>query len=350
MRLRFFILALVLGLAAVACSDDGASDPVDSEDTSSSESPSTATASEPPDGDVDGDDEPADVEVATRTVEHAFGSSDVPVEPQRILVIGWRGVLPALLDLGFEPIASQDGTTTFGSPFHPLVTARAEEAGVETYQGENLEQIAALEPDLIIGAADFMSESIDQLDEIAPSIGIDWDFENPLNNIQAIGDAMGVGQRAAADIEDFQSDFERFKERLDDPGQVSIASFFSYDDLRVVRSGGNWVVTLVLDLGAEIVPTEEELPADPELPPGFNFISLEQVGLLSGESLILTGNSGPEFQAALEEILAETLVQQLPAVQRDRVLQVDVQLTSGAAGLEGMRVVLDDLETFFLDG
>lgn len=285
---------------------------------------------------------------ATRTVEHAFGTTEVPVDPQRIAVVGRRGVLAVVLDLGFEPIAALDGSFVYGQPFHPLITDRAEEIGIEpigrTDAGPNLEQVVALNPDLIIGASVDFEQIASQLAQIAPTVGVEFDFVDPAANVQTVAEVLGVGDEATDRLEEFWAEVDTVAANLPDPGTISLV-LPSLEVMRIYR-GNSFVGQLVKDLGGQIVPTEKALPPDPE-ERFYNIVSLEQVDLLSGDRLIFYVNLAEEAQAAYREFLAQPLVQRLPAVQAGQVLAIDIQLVFGAAGLTGMREVLSQLETFF---
>lgn len=287
----------------------------------------------------------------TRTVEHAFGTTQVPANPQRIAVVGRRGLFAILLDLGFEPIAALDGSFYFGQPFHPLVADRAQELDVEPIEpadaGPNIEQVAALDPDLIIGASADFEQVASQLAQIAPTVGIEWDFVDPTTNVQAVGDVMGVGDEAAAQVEAFWADVDTVAADLPDPDTVSLSQAVSTEEMRIY-TGNNLVGQLVEDFGGQVVP--EELPPDPLRPGLFTHVSFERVNLLSGDWLVFLVNTASEEaggQEAYREALDNPLFQRLPAVQAGQVLEVDTQLVFGTAGLTGMREVLSQLETFF---
>lgn len=295
------------------------------------------------------DETDASVSGATRTVEHVFGTTEIPTNPQRIVVAGRRGILAVLLDLGFEPIAALDASSVLGQPFHPLIADRAAELGIEpiarTDAGPNLEQIVALNPDLIIGTAGDFEDVADQLAEIAPTVGGDFNYSDPAANVLTIAEMMGVSNRATEQLDAFQAEVAAVAAELPNPGTISIALAISLQNIRIFR-GRSFIGQLVKELGGQIVPTEEELPTESE-DQLFNAVSLEQVGLLSGDRVIFYVNQAEDLQAAHREFLAEPLAQSLPAIQADQVLEIDVQLAFGIAGLTGMRAVLNQLQTFF---
>jgi iron complex transport system substrate-binding protein len=288
-------------------------------------------------------------EPATRTVEHALGTSEVPIDPQRVVVVDRRGSLAFMLDLGVEPIAALEAEWLFGEPFHPLIADAAEAAGVEpitsTDAGPNIEQVAALDPDLIIGNVRDMGETADELAQIAPTVGLEWNFAEPIANALVIGEALGLEDEAEALIADFETALDEAASDTADPGTVSIVALFAPDDLRIYREA-NLYGSMTTALGGQIVPIEEELPLDPE-DGEVNYVSLEEIGLASGERLISFVNLASDSQDGYEAIKSESLVQALPGFQNDLVLEADPQLAFGAAGVTGLQAMLDQLVEFY---
>lgn len=338
------IVGLALSLAACGGSDQAGND---TPTTTNDPAPPTSVAEE-----EEVEEAPTEPDESatpdTRQVEHEFGTSDVPVDPQRIVVVGRRGTLPILLDLGFEPVGALDASFILGQPFHPMITDRTDAIGVEPIgsadRTPNIEQVAALRPDLIIGFSRDFGEGSEELAQIAPIVGIPWNFSDPLANVTTVGAVMGVEDDAAALVADFEAELQAAAESVQSPGTISIAGLFAPDDLRIYRSG-NLLGQLIEQLGGEIVPTVEELPLDAE-DAEVNSVSIERIDLLSGERLISFVNLGQESVDAYREIEAGALVQALPAFQNDQVLEVDPQLVFGTAGIAGLRVVLAQLVDF----
>jgi iron complex transport system substrate-binding protein len=285
---------------------------------------------------------------ATRTVVHELGTSEVPVDPQRVVVVDRRGSLAFLLELGVEPVGALEAAWLFGEPFHPLIQDRADAAGVQpidSTDGPNLEQIAGLAPDLIIGNVRDMGETADELAAIAPTIGLAWNFVDPLDNARIIGDAVARPDEAAALVAQFETSLAAAAAEITDPGTVSIIGLFAIDDIRIYREH-NLYGALTEQLGGEVVPTETELPFDPA-DNEVNAVSLEQLGMAAGERVISFVNVAPEADAAYRAIEAEALVQALPGFQAGQVLEADPQLAFGAAGVTGIQAMLDQLVAFY---
>jgi iron complex transport system substrate-binding protein len=318
-------VALVLLLVAVACGSDD------------SEEASTETTG-------------ASADSATRTVEHVLGTTEVPVDPQRVVVVDRRGSLAFLLEMGVEPVAALEAPWLFGESFHPLIADMAADAGVEaitdTDAGPNIEQIATYDPDLIIGNVRDMGETAEELSALAPTVGIEWNFADPVANATVLGEALGLEDEAADLVERYETALADATDAAENPGTVSIIGLFNPDDLRIYREA-NLYGAMTTALGGQVVPTEEELPLDPE-DGEVNFVSLEQIGLASGERLISFVNLAPSEEgdgyAALRE---EPLVQALPGFQSGQVLEADPQLAFGAAGVTGLETMLSELVEFY---
>lgn len=353
-RYRTALAVSVLSIAtAAACGgDDSSSTPTTAPPPTSpvTAAPTTAATTVPAAADPTASTAPSSnaTDAATRTVEHELGTSEVPADPQRIVVVDRRGTLAFLLELGFEPVGALDATWLFGEPFHPLIAETAAAAGtqpIDSTDGPNLEQIARLEPDLIIGNVRDMAETGDELARIAPTVGLAWNFADPLANAIAIGEAMGRPAEAQALVDGFDAALDEAAAEVADPGAVSIVGLFAADDIRIYREHNLYGV-LTERLGGQIVPTEAELPYDPE-DNEVNAVSLEQIALARGERIISFVNLAAEADADYRSLAADPLVQSLPGFRNDAVLEADPQLAFGAAGTTGISLMLEQLVAFY---
>lgn len=142
-----------------------------------------------------------------RTIEHAYGSTTIDEEPQRVATIAWVNQ-DVVLALGVAPIGI--AATDFGGNDNQSTDwfddALAENGGDEPTKwsetdGLDFQAIAAAEPDVIIGVYSGMTqEDYDQLTEIAPTIappadtaayGTPWD-----ETTRMIGEALGRDDQA----------------------------------------------------------------------------------------------------------------------------------------------------------
>ena len=164
-------------------------------------------------GSVAGSEESAtttDVErdgVFPRTITHAYGDTEITEPPQRVATISWVNA-DVSLALGVVPVgmprtsfgANANGSTDWFDAELEAVGGEMPELYSET-DGINTEAIAALQPDIILGAYSGMTaEEYDTLSKIAPTIAMpegDVAFGTPWQeSTRLIGDALGRSERA----------------------------------------------------------------------------------------------------------------------------------------------------------
>lgn len=97
----------------------------------------------------------------TRAVEHALGTTEVPVSPGRVVAVDTFAI-DAMIALGTEAAGVRDQATI------PRYMAREVEGIESVGDGPNLEAVAALEPDLILTLE--LTEVYDELSQIAPTV------------------------------------------------------------------------------------------------------------------------------------------------------------------------------------
>lgn len=142
-----------------------------------------------------------------RTITHAYGQTEITEAPQRVATISWVNA-DVSLALGVVPVgmprnsfgANANGSTDWFDAELEAVGGSMPELYSET-DGINTEAIAALQPDLILGAYSGMTEEEYQtLSKIAPTIampegdvafGTAWQ-----DSTRLIGEALGRSDRA----------------------------------------------------------------------------------------------------------------------------------------------------------
>ncbi|MFP4148712.1 MAG: Fe2+-enterobactin ABC transporter substrate-binding protein [Nitriliruptoraceae bacterium] len=210
-RRRTASVPVLLATLLVACSGsepmdsttDQASDQADAvEEQGSAEQTGEETAEE---HESEGEDGP-------RIVEHEFGTTEVPADPQRIVSasVTLTGHLLALevpviasATTAPSPIAADDG-------FLLQWADVARDRGVDVLPGGqevDLEAIADIEPDLIVGSAfggDAVTpETYELLSDIAPTIVYDASGRSWQDLLTTMAEAVGGQQAAEGRIADF---------------------------------------------------------------------------------------------------------------------------------------------------
>jgi iron complex transport system substrate-binding protein len=279
-----------------------------------------------------------DESATTRTIEHTFGVSEVPAQPERVLALGEEGLLADLLDIGIRPVASIVNLPEY---LPPLFSAE-ELQGIELLSSTtnvSVEHLAELNPDLIIGSAFFIDRvGYERLAEIAPTIAIGG--TNELENYAQTLAAFGLAGRAQADLAAFDAELQTARAQLSAGNpSVSVAAIYPGSSVAVFTDHPRTAPWLLRQLGLTLRPdgSEEGL----SVTDGRAFISLERLDLLSGEHLILLQNESVEGEAeSVAETTANPLWQLIPAVQAGKVTTLD---RLGYPGFRGVKLLLDDL-------
>lgn len=156
-----------------------------------------------------------------RTIEHAFGTTEIPQQPAKVATVSWVNH-DVCLALGVVPIGMPE--TSYGGNAKKSTDwfdAKLQELGepmptmyAET-DGPNFEELAALQPDLILAVySGITEEQYTQLSKIAPTVaypkgtlayGTAWQ-----DSASVIGKALGRDQEAKdviADVEQQLADY-----------------------------------------------------------------------------------------------------------------------------------------------
>ncbi|MFD8015941.1 ABC transporter substrate-binding protein [Streptomyces sp. NPDC058955] len=135
-----------------------------------------------------------------RTLTHAMGTTEVKAAPKRVVVLD-VGELDNVVSLGVKPVGYAPSEGDDGIPGY-----LAEDAGnpesVGTINNLNLEAIANLQPDLILGSQLRAADKYDELSKIAPTVfsirpGFTWK-ENYLLNAAALDRTAEAKEKLAA--------------------------------------------------------------------------------------------------------------------------------------------------------
>jgi iron complex transport system substrate-binding protein len=138
---------------------------------------------------------------AGRTVAHARGETAVPADPQRIVVLE-----PVLLDtavaLGAVPAGAAVLSEATGVPSYLGEPARGITV-VGTVAAPDLERIAALQPDLVLGTESRHAGLYDQLSAIAPTAFLASQADPWQDNVRFAGRALGREEQTEQLLEDY---------------------------------------------------------------------------------------------------------------------------------------------------
>ncbi|MDI6627789.1 MAG: iron-siderophore ABC transporter substrate-binding protein [Rhodococcus sp. (in: high G+C Gram-positive bacteria)] len=243
------------------------------------------------------------------TIDHRFGETVIDTEPTRVVTIGFNEQDFALA-LGVKPVATR-GNLSYDYRQRPW----AQEALGGTDIPEvgstelNLEQIAAQEPDLILGPYSFIDQGqYDQLSGMAPTIADIGGYENvPAATWQqefaVVGEALGKSQEAQDQTDTLEQKFADTEAENPQFTGKSLSLAFVMDDGSYLLLGKDDIRALFFtDLGFEIPDASET-------------ISPENLDRLDTDVLVIAGQGREQLQA-------NPIIAALDVVEQDRTVYI----------------------------
>lgn len=266
----------------------------------------------------------------TRTVEHSSGTTELPAEPDRVVTLG--GIYTAnLISLGLTPAAAGDDIDAQLGMVEELLPDDLDPDEIERIGDEyepNIESIAAVEPDLIIGD-EFHEGIYDQLSEIAPTVLVEYVSNGGWRErFLAVAEAVGREERA----EKVEADYERVISELPERLKETTVAFIrpANGQFRIDSTEAAFPGSVADDAG---IPTLDAPGGVGETDEDSGFVSV------SGERLDVVAEAGlivvPDFRAfgedadSISQFEQNGLWETLPAVEKGRVVQVPGPVYNG---------------------
>lgn len=283
--------------------------------------------------------DPAGVEGTTRKVAHAAGESAVPADPQRIVVLD-TDKLDTVCALGLQDrLVGAAVTGAVGTQPEYLGTAIAGVEPVGTLQEPNIEKIAALKPDLILGSKFRTPELYQQLSAVAPTTFTEKVGKTWKENLLLDGTALGRGAGAKAVLDAYQTEATETGRGLDSAQtEASVVRFMP----GVVRTYGpdSFSGQVLADAGVQRPPFQRLEGAKDQR---FAEISTEELSKADGD-IIYVSFYGDEARGQGTDVMNGGLWQGLGAVKDRRVFAVDDEIWMTGIGVVAARGILDDLK------
>jgi len=241
-------------------------------------------------------------------IENQFGTTEIPAEPERVVTVGFNDQ-DFVLALGGTPVGVRENLGDYDADNRPWAEQQVAGAEFPTVGGMEIdvEAVAALEPDLIVGVYSFMDQAVyDQLSGIAPTLAQTDDFADGATPWQQqtllTGRALGKEDEAQELVADIEGRFAALVEQNPDfAGRALAVDFAGVADSAHYLFGTDDLRTqFFTDLGFAV--------ADTSTP-----VSQEQLPLLDQDVLIGGGYTK-------DEALTDPLFAGLDVVSSDRTV------------------------------
>lgn len=289
------------------------------------------------------------------TIEHKYGSTEIPREPTRVLSLGFQEH-DAILALGVTPTAVR---YWFGDKTDVIFPWAEDEAAGATpeilempYDNLNFEKIASLKPDLILGIYSGMTDKdYEMLSGIAPTVAQTDDYVDygvPWQDMtRTVGRALGREDRANELVAALEGRFAALKAEnkafagkkvavATYSGAGSAPGFFASEDPRS---------RFFTSLGFEVPAELDEIAGDQF----FGTVSPERLDVLDTD--VLVWDQLQYVDGGPAAIKSDPLVQQLAVMQQGRALFLEGDLENAFAfnSVLSLPFVLDRLVPMLTD-
>lgn len=227
------------------------------------------------------------------TMTHAMGETTIETQPQRVVALDPSYVDAALL-LDAELVGYAQYRQNPESPFADYLGDVSEETAdavnVGTMAEPNLEQIAGLEPDLIVSAKVRQEALYPQLAKIAPTIfsvstGPTWK-----ENVVFLGEALDKKEQAEQEVTDYETRARAVGEAIlaENPDLTYSLLRFAGEDTARLYSSSSFIGEIMADMG---IPRPEDAPDTTEK----IFVPLSQEQILEADAgLVMVSTWAPE--------------------------------------------------------
>ncbi|CAM3543075.1 iron-siderophore ABC transporter substrate-binding protein [Brevibacillus invocatus] len=285
---------------------------------------------------------PAPAADQSYTIKHAMGETTIKGTPERVVMLTTQGV-ETLLALGVKPVGAV-GSFTDPTTFYDFVKPQLE--GVQVVGSEsqpNLEAIAALKPDLILGMKFRQEKVYQQLSAIAPTVFVEEPRGDWKANFTLFAEAVNKKAEGEKVIEEWNKKVAAFKEKAGDKlsTEVSVVRFMP-GRVRIYYND-TFLGAIMKDLGLSrpAAQNKEEFAAE---------VTKERIPEMDGDIMVYftyeTGNG--EGSKLEQEWTNESLWKNLNVVKNNKAFKVDDTIWNTSGGVIAANKVVDELEGYIL--
>jgi iron complex transport system substrate-binding protein len=284
---------------------------------------------------------PAKQEDTSYTVENAMETVTLDKTPEKVVILTNEGT-EALLALGVTPVGAVQSWT--GDPWYDHIAEDMEDVQVVGVESQvNVEAVAALKPDLIIGNKMRHEDIYEQLKAIAPTIYSETLRGNWKENFELYAKAVNKEEEGKKVIADYDNRIEELKGKLGDNLQKEVSMVrFMAGDVRIYHKDS--FSGVILDQIGFARPESQNVDDFAE-----KNVTKERIHAMDGDILFyFTYEEGNGEATQLEkEWIDDPLFQNLEVAKSGEVHKVDDAIWNTAGGVIAANLMLDDIEKYF---
>ncbi|MGE9212444.1 ABC transporter substrate-binding protein [Exiguobacterium aurantiacum] len=273
-------------------------------------------------------------ETETRTVKHAMGTAEVPVEPKRVVVLTNEGT-EALIALGVKQIGAVKSWN--GDPWYPHIESEMTDVTeVGTESEVNLEAIAKLEPDLIIGTKLRQENIYDKLNAIAPTVMSETLKGDWQENFALYANALNLEDKGNDVLADYEQHVEDTKAELGDAVNKELSVVRFLPGASRIYFTDSFSGVILGDVGIKRPASQDRTEFAEE-------ITMERIPEMDGDHIVYFTYGGADGSKTAEEWQSNQLWKDLDAVKAGEVTEVSDDTWNTSGGVLSANEVLDEL-------
>lgn len=274
----------------------------------------------------------------THEVKHAMGTTKVPNNPKRVVVLTNEGT-KALVSMGVKPVGAANSYS--GNPWYKHLEKKYKD--IEPVGGEseiNLEKIAKLKPDLIIGNKFRQEAQYKKLSEIAPTVFSkelrgDWK-----NNFKLYAKAVNKEDKGNEVLKNYDNHVKKAKEEIGDKAnsEVSMVRFMP-GDVRIYHKD-TFSGVILDELGIKRPKGQDKNDFAEK------GVTKERIDAMDGDYIFyFTFQEDDKKVSALEkEWVNDPAFKALNASKKGHVYKVDDAVWNTSGGVLSANMMIDDLK------
>ena len=282
----------------------------------------------------------------TYTIDHAMGSTEITGTPEKVVILTNEGT-EALLSMGVTPVGAVQSWA--GDPWYEHIKEDMKDVQVVGTESDvNIEAIAKLQPDLIIGNKLRQEKVYEQLSKIAPTVFTETLKGEWQENFKVYAKALNLEEEGNKVIDEFENRITEIKEAAGDKvnQDVQVVRFMAGTTRIYYKDSFSGVI--LEKLGFSRPSALEELFSDDPENLFAREVGKEVIPQMDGDLLFYFTYTTPEDQAATkteEEWTKDPLWQNLEVVKAGKAYKVDDSIWNTAGGVIAANLLLDDIET-----
>ena len=232
-----------------------------------------------------------------RTVQHAFGETSIPIDPQRVAVLDGDRTLEAVVALGVQPIAAVKPPLT--GDYAPVVRARLADEPADIGSADSdidIEALTAAEPDLIVMRTEGEDnrELFDRVAPIAPTVVVDYTPASWQSTLEQVADVFDQRDEAENLLADYRRTVDESQALAPREGSTLTIARVRADSLRYMTQDGSFPYSVLSDLGYR-APAQQDPGSDAVQTVD---ISPELIDVLDADDIVLLTDAGTEDAVA----------------------------------------------------